>query len=96
MIASKMSAPAHLPRPDVCHPKANDDCAEDWSYSTEAMLKYGNARALADRAMCISLFDQSVHAAILRALDEIAIRNEVVRGMCIEVGMEKAREVFGA
>ena len=50
-----MSAFAHLLRPDICHPKANDDCDEDWSYSIEAMLKYGNARALAEREKCIGL-----------------------------------------
>jgi len=37
-----------------------------------------HAKALAD----------AVHAAITRALDEASVRNEVLRGMCLEVGLE--------
>ena len=40
--------------------------------------------------------DSAVHAAVLLVLDETSVRNEVLRGMCIEVAMEKARNVFEA
>jgi hypothetical protein len=38
-------------------------------------------------------FDLSgvVHDAVLRALDEAGVRNEVLRGMCLEVAIEKAQ-----
>jgi hypothetical protein len=38
-----------------------------------------------------SLYD-AVHGATLRALDEAGVRNEVLRGMCIEVAIEKYSE----
>jgi hypothetical protein len=38
----------------------------------------------------------AVHAAITRALDEAGIRPEVLRGMCIEVGLEAYRASFSA
>ena len=40
--------------------------------------------------------DDAVHAAVSRALDEAGVRNEVLRGMCLEVAHEKARECFVA
>jgi hypothetical protein len=36
------------------------------------------------------------HEAVLRALDEAGVRVDVLRGMCIEVALEKARECFVA
>lgn len=41
-------------------------------------------------------FDDAVHAAVLRALDEAGVRNEVLRGMCVEVALERARDCLGA
>ena len=38
--------------------------------------------------------DRAVHAAVLRALDEAGLRNDVLRGMCVEVAIEQAREVL--
>jgi hypothetical protein len=40
--------------------------------------------------------DDAVHAAVLRALDEAGVRNEVLRGMCVEVALERARDCLGA
>lgn len=37
-----------------------------------------------------------VHEAVLRALDEAGVRTDVLRGMCIEVALEKARDVLAA
>jgi hypothetical protein len=42
----------------------------------------------------LPLLYDAVHAATLRALDEAGVRNEVLRGMCIEVAIEKASECF--
>lgn len=39
---------------------------------------------------------EAAHAAISRALDEANIRNEVYRGMCLEVGLEKFAEAIAA
>lgn len=38
--------------------------------------------------------DRAVHAAVLRALDEAGLRNDVLRGMCVEVAIEQARDVL--
>ncbi|MFA5898095.1 MAG: hypothetical protein WC829_03160 [Hyphomicrobium sp.] len=38
--------------------------------------------------------DSIVQAAVIRALDEANVRNEVLRGMCIEVALEKARDML--
>lgn len=35
-----------------------------------------------------------VQAAVIRALDEASVRNEVLRGMCLEVALEKARDML--
>jgi len=35
-----------------------------------------------------------VQAAVIRALDEANVRNDVLRGMCIEVALEKARDML--
>ena len=37
-----------------------------------------------------------VHSAVLRALDEAGVRNDVLRGMCVEVALEKAHDELGA
>jgi hypothetical protein len=34
----------------------------------------------------------AAHEAIERALDEAGIRNDVLRGMCLEVGLERFAE----
>lgn len=35
-----------------------------------------------------------VHDAVLLALDEAGVRNEVLRGMCLEVAIEKAQDAL--
>ena len=44
----------------------------------------------------LMLLDKAVHAAVLRALNEAGVRNEVLRGMCLEVALETASECFVA
>jgi hypothetical protein len=41
-------------------------------------------------------FDDALHDAVMRALDEAGVRNEVLRGMCVEVALERARDCLGA
>ena len=38
--------------------------------------------------------DSIVQAAVIRALDEANVRNDVLRGMCIDVALEKARDML--
>jgi hypothetical protein len=38
----------------------------------------------------------AVHDAITRALDEADVRPEVLRGMCVEVGLEKFNDAMNA
>jgi hypothetical protein len=44
----------------------------------------------------INAIEYAAHDAVVRALDEAGIRNEVLRGMCIEVAIEKLRDVLAA
>jgi hypothetical protein len=37
-----------------------------------------------------------MHDAVCRALDEAGVRNQMLRGMCIEVAMEKAADLLEA
>lgn len=41
-------------------------------------------------------FDDALHSAVMRALDEAGVRNEVLRGMCVEVALERAKDCLGA
>ena len=43
----------------------------------------------------IKAIESAMHDAVIRALDEAGVRNEVLRGMCIEVAIEKFRNALG-
>ncbi|MBX3678488.1 MAG: hypothetical protein KF853_15850 [Rhodocyclaceae bacterium] len=42
----------------------------------------------------VAAIESATYDAAVRALDEAGIRNEVLRGMCIEVAIEKLRDVL--
>lgn len=42
----------------------------------------------------VKAIESATHDAVVHALDEAGIRSEVLRGMCIEVAIEKLRDVL--
>lgn len=43
-------------------------------------------------APSMASIESAAHDAVIRALDEAGIRNDILRGMCIEVAIEKLRD----